>query len=339
MDASTLGKIDVQGPDAAEFLNRLYTNAIGSLPVGSIRYSVLCRADGMLFDDGVVMRLAPDHFLATTTTGNAAAVLGWMEEWLQTEWPTLRVWLTSVTDHWATIAVVGPHSRAVLGRVAPDLALDRTAFPFMTWREGAVAGLPARVCRVTFSGELAFEIYVPWWHALEVWEAVMDAGADFGILPYGTETMHVLRAEKGYIIAGQDTDGTVTPHDLGMSWIVSKKKRDFIGRRSLSRSDTSRPDRKQLVGLLPVDPEQELPEGTQLLLEPPADLRKPAPMLGHVTSSYRSAVLGRTFALALLKDGRARHGSRVYAPVGNRLVEATVTDTVFYDPEHTRREA
>ncbi|MFF4803609.1 sarcosine oxidase subunit alpha family protein [Streptomyces sp. NPDC001351] len=337
MDASTLGKIDVQGPDAGVFLDLLYTNMMSTLKVGMIRYGVMCKPDGMVFDDGTVIRLAPDRFLVTTTTGNAATVLDWMEEWLQTEWPELKVHCTSVTEQWATVALVGPKSRDVLASLAPRLAVSNDDFPFMAWRETTVAGIEARVCRISFSGELAYEINVSPWQALALWEALYEAGAPYGITPYGTETMHVLRAEKGYPIIGQDTDGTITPHDLGMSWAVSKKKPDFIGKRSFARADTVRPDRKHLVGLLPEDPGAFLPEGTQLVAdsELPAP---PVPMLGHVTSSYRSAALGRTFALALIKGGRERIGERLYAPVGDRLVPVTVASPVLYDPEGARRD-
>ncbi|MFI6014694.1 sarcosine oxidase subunit alpha family protein [Streptomyces sp. NPDC051243] len=337
MDASTLGKIDVQGPDAGVFLDRLYTNMMSTLKVGMIRYGVMCRPDGMVFDDGTVIRVAPERFLVTTTTGNAAAVLDWMEEWLQTEWPELKVHCTSVTEQWATVALVGPKSRAVLAALAPQLAVANDDFPFMAWRETTVAGIAARVCRISFSGELAYEINVSPWQALALWEAVYEAGAPYDITPYGTETMHVLRAEKGYPIIGQDTDGTVTPQDLGMSWVVSKKKPDFIGKRSYARADTSRPDRKHLVGLLPEDPGTFLPEGTHLIADGVLPT-PPVPMLGHVTSSYRSAALGRTFALALIKGGRDRIGERLYAPVGDQLVPVTVAAPVLYDPEGARRD-
>ncbi|MDC0770520.1 sarcosine oxidase subunit alpha family protein [Streptomyces sp. HD] len=337
MDASTLGKIDVQGPDAGVFLDRLYTNMMSTLKVGMIRYGVMCRPDGMVFDDGTVIRVAQDRFLATTTTGNAAAVLDWMEEWLQTEWPELKVHCTSVTEQWATVALVGPKSREVLASLAPQLAVGNDDFPFMAWRETTVAGIAARVCRISFSGELAYEINVSPWQGLALWEAVYEAGAQYGITPYGTETMHVLRAEKGYPIIGQDTDGTVTPQDLGMSWVVSKKKPDFIGKRSHARADTVRPDRKHLVGLLPEDPATFLPEGTHLIADGVL-LTPPVPMLGHVTSSYRSTALGRTFALALIKGGRDRIGERLYAPVGDRLVPVTVASPVLYDPEGARRD-
>ena len=336
MDASTLGKIDIQGPDAGEFLNRVYTNAFARLPVGSCRYGLMCRVDGMVFDDGVTSRLAEDRFLMTTTTGNAAAVLDHLEEWLQTEWPELRVHATSVTEHWTTVAVVGPRSRDVLRSLSPDLALDAADFPFMTWREAVVAGTSARVFRISFSGELAYEINVPSWHGLAMWEAVIAAGATHGITPYGTETMHVLRAEKGYPIVGQETDGTVTPQDLGMDWIVSKSK-PFIGSRSHRRADTLRSDRKHLVALLPVDPGTLLPEGAQLVDDP--DHPIPMPMVGHVTSSYRSAALGRTFALALVRRGRERLGETVHAPLADgRTIAATIADSVVFDPENLRRD-
>jgi sarcosine oxidase subunit alpha len=335
MDATTLGKIDIQGPDAGEFLNRIYTNAFAKLAVGSCRYGVMCRADGMVFDDGVTTRLAEDRFLMTTTTGNAAPVLDWLEEWLQTEWPELKVYCTSVTEQWATVAVVGPRSRAVVGALAPGIDVSNEAFPFMTWREGMVAGLPARVCRISFSGELAYEINVATWHGLAIWEAVLAAGERHGITPYGTETMHVLRAEKGFPIVGQDTDGTVTPQDLGMEWVVSKTK-DFIGRRSHSRPDTARVDRKRLVGLLPVDPDEVLPEGAQLVASP--DETVPMRMVGHVTSSYRSAALGRSFALALVLGGTDQLARTLYAPLLDRTVPVTVTEPVLYDKEGARRD-
>jgi sarcosine oxidase subunit alpha len=340
MDASTLGKIEVRGSDAGEFLNRIYTNGFKKLAVGSARYGVMCKADGMIFDDGVTLRLAEDRYFMTTTTGGAAGVLDWLEQWLQTEWPELDVTCTSVTEQWTTVAVVGPQSRDVIARVAPDLDLSNDAFGFMTWRETVLAnGIPARVCRISFSGELAFEVNVSGWYGLATWELIHAAGQDFGITPYGTETMHVLRAEKGFPIVGQDTDGTVTPQDAGMDWVVSKLK-DFVGKRSFSRSDTAREDRKHLVGLLPVDRATRLPEGTQLVAQgvpiTPAD--GPVPMLGHVTSSYHSEALGRPFALALVASGRDRIGETLLAPVGDDLVPVEVTSSVLYDPEGTKRD-
>ncbi len=336
MDASTLGKIEVVGPDAPTFLDRMYTNAMSSLRVGSIRYGLMCGLDGMVLDDGVVMRLSDDRYFVTTTTGGAATVLDHFEEWLQTELPDLRAYCTSVTEQWSTIAINGPGARAVVASLGTDVDLAREAFPFMTFRDGTVAGLPARVARVSFSGELAYEINVAGVHGHALWEAVMAAGEPFGIAPYGTETMHVLRAEKGFAIVGQDTDGTVTPSDLGMSWIVNETKGDFIGKRSLRRPDTSRTDRKQLVGLLPTNPDALVPEGAQLVLEDTG--RIPMPMVGHVTSSYRSPILGRTFALAMLERGRELHGTTVFAPMPEGTIAAEVTAPAFYDPEGIRRD-
>jgi sarcosine oxidase, subunit alpha len=300
----------------------------------------MCTPDGMIFDDGVTLRLADDRYFMTTTTGGAARVLDWLEEWLQTEWPELSVFCTSVTEQWTTVAVVGPQSRQVVARLAPGLDVSNEAFPFMTFRETTLAsGIPARICRISFSGELAYEVNVSGWYGLATWEQVYAAGADLGITPYGTETMHVLRAEKGYPIVGQDTDGTVTPEDAGMAWIVSKQK-DFVGKRSFSRLDTTRTDRRHMVGLLPTDERTRLPEGTQVIAPDvpvtPADGQ--VPMLGHVTSSYASEALGRPFALALVADGRNRIGQTLLVPVGDALVPVTVTEPVLYDPEGTKRD-
>ena len=340
LDGSTLGKIDVQGPDAGTFLDLIYTNMMSSLKVGSVRYGVMCGVDGMVIDDGTVLRLAEERFLVLTTTGGAARILDWMEEWLQTEWPQLRVFCTSVTEQWVTFPVVGPRSRDVIGAVFGDVDTSNEAFPFMAIRDTTLDGVPVRLARISFSGELAYEVYVSPWYAVAVWERLLAAGAPYRITPYGTETMHVLRAEKGYPIIGQDTDGTVSPHDLGLGWAVSKKKVDFIGKRSFDRAANRDPLRKQLVGLLPVDRETVLPEGSQIIefisdgqLPPP-----PVPMLGHVTSSYRSAELDRPFALALVKGGRARVGDTVHVPVHGNLVPVEVTGSVLVDPEGARRD-
>jgi len=337
MDGSTLGKIDVQGPDAPAFLDMLYTNLMSTLQVGMIRYGVMCGPDGMAIDDGTVFRICADRFLVTTTTGNAAKILDWMEEWLQTEWPQLQVWCASVTEQWATMALVGPRSRALLAALAPDVLTANDDFPFMAWRDTVVAGLTARVARISFSGELAYEINVAWHDAAALWDAVWRMGSPIGLTPYGTEAMHVLRAEKGYPIIGQDTDGTVTPQDLGMSWVVSKKKVDFIGKRSFARADNLRPDRKHLIALLPDEPHLLLPEGAQIveMAQLPAP---PVPMLGHVTSSYPSAALGGTFALALLKSGRERIGQRLYVVVDDVPRPVTVAGPVVVDPDGARRD-
>ncbi|MDZ4735667.1 MAG: sarcosine oxidase subunit alpha [Rhodospirillaceae bacterium] len=335
LDASTLGKIQIEGPDSAEFLNRIYTNAWKKLDVGRSRYGLMCREDGMVFDDGVTSRIGENSFLMTTTTGGAANVLDWLEEYLQTEWPTLKVYCTSVTEQWATISIAGPKSIDVMHEVAPGLDVSSERFPFMSFQEGTVAGVAARIFRISFTGEVSFEINVPSYYGLAVWEAVWAAGEKHGMTPYGTETMHVLRAEKGFIIVGQETDGTVTPIDLGMDWIVSKQK-DFVGRRSLTRSESVRSDRKQLVGLLTEDPKEILPEGAQLVFDPSAPI--PMPMCGHVTSSYWSPNCERSIALALVKGGLGKKGETVHAPLIGRTVRATIVDPVFFDPENKRRD-
>ena len=334
-DATTLGKIDIQGRDAAEFLNRIYTNAWSKLGVGRCRYGLMLGEDGMVMDDGVTTRLGENHFHMTTTTGGAAPVMAWLEEWAQTEWPELKVHMTSVTDQWAVIAVAGPKSRDLVSGLSEGIDFDGEAFPHMSMREGKVAGAPARVFRISFSGEIGFEVNVPASHGLAVWQAIAEAGKAFDVTPYGTETMHVLRAEKGFIIVGQETDGTITPADLQMDWIVSRKKPDFLGSRSLTRRDMQRDDRKQLVGLLTDDPAEKLDEGAHLIAteKEPAP---PVPMLGHVTSSYHSPSLGRSIALALVKGGAARTGERLYVAMPGRTIPVAVTSPVFYDPEGER---
>ncbi|TAP28201.1 sarcosine oxidase subunit alpha family protein [Arthrobacter sp. S41] len=338
LDATTLGKIEIRGADAAEFLNRIYTNGYTKLKVGMGRYGVMCKPDGMIFDDGVTLRLAEDRFLMHTTTGNAAAVLDWLEEWLQTEWPELDVVCTSVTEQLATVAVVGPKSREVIAKLASSVDVSNEAFKFMAFQDIVLdSGIEARLSRISFSGELAFEIAIPAWHGLKVWQDVYEAGQEFGITPYGTETMHVLRAEKGFIIVGQDTDGTVTPQDAGMDWVVSKLK-DFVGNRSYSRADNQREDRKHLVSVLPVDKNLLLPEGAALVSVEELAAEGITPMDGWVTSSYNSAALGRTFGLALIKNGRNRIGETLRTPVNGQLVEVTIGETVLFDPEGSRRD-
>lgn len=337
MDASTLGKIDIQGPDAAEFITRIYTNSYPKLPPGKCRYGLMLHEDGVIFDDGVTSCLGPNHYLMFTTTGGAAPVLDWLELWRQTEWPQLKVYFTSVTDHWATATVSGPKARLVVRKLCRDIDFSRDAFKFMDWRDGTVAGVKARVFRISFTGELSFEVHVPAHFGRSVWEALMEAGREFGITPYGTEAMHLLRAEKGFIIVGQDTDGATIPGDMNMDWIVNNRKRfSFIGKRSLARSDSLREDRKQLVGLKPQPADLVLPEGTQIVNNP----NEPAPMSmqGHVTSAYYSANLGCAFALAVVKGGLKRMGETVYCPLADgRIVQAQIRPSVFYDPQGERQ--
>ncbi|MFT5505807.1 MAG: sarcosine oxidase subunit alpha [Gammaproteobacteria bacterium] len=332
LDASTLGKIEIKGKDSAEFLEMIYTNNWKKLEVGKGRYGFMLGEDGMVMDDGVTMRLADGHFYMHTTSGGAAGVLAWMERWLQTEWPDMEVFLTSVTDHWATAAVVGPNSRKVVSAICEGIDFTAQQFPFMGSRAGKIGDIECRVNRISFSGELAYEVNVPANYGRFMWEKLMEAGKPFNITPYGTETMHVLRAEKGYVIVGQDTDGSVTVDDLGLSWAISKTKQDFIGKRSLVRPDTIRKDRKQLVGLLTEDAKTVIPEGAQLVENPQAAL--PIPMIGHVSSSYYSACCGHSIAMALVKGGHSRMGETVYAPLASgRVIKATITDTNFYDKD------
>ena len=331
LDASTLGKIDVRGPDAAAFLDRVYINGWTRLGVGRCRYGFMLNEEGMVLDDGVTARLSEKHFLMHTTTSGAATVMAWLERWLQTEWPDLEVYLTSVTDHWATVSINGPRARRVLGRMCGDVDLSADAFPFMSVRTGTVAGVPARIFRISFAGELSFEVNVDAGYGLHVWEAAMEAGEEFDITPYGTEAMHVLRAEKGYVIVGQDTDGSVTPVDLGVGRMVSRRK-DFLGRRSLAMEHLVREDRKQLVGLLTEDDQEVLPEGGQIVDDPSA--RTPVPMLGHVTSSYYSPNLGRSIAMGIVKGGRRREGDLVHVSIGaGRSIPARIASASFYDPK------
>ena len=336
LDASTLGKIDIQGPDAREFLNRVYTNAWTKLDVGKARYGLMCKEDGMVFDDGVTACVGDNHFIMTTTTGGAARVMEWLELYHQTEWPEMKVYFTSVTDHWATMTLSGPNSRKLLAEVT-DIDLDKDAFPFMSWKEGKVGGVPARVFRISFTGELSYEVNVQADYALGVWKQLIEAGKKYNLTPYGTETMHVLRAEKGFIIVGQDTDGSVTPDDLGMGWCVGRNKPfSWIGWRGMNREDCLREDRKQLVGLKPLDPNKVLPEGAQLVFDPKQSI--PMKMVGHVTSSYMSASLGHSFALAVVKGGLKRMGERVFAPLADgSVIEAEICSSVFYDPKGDRQ--
>jgi sarcosine oxidase subunit alpha len=323
LDASTLGKIEVVGPDAATFLSRIYTGDFTTLSTGRCRYAVLLGEDGFIRDDGIVARLAADRFHVTTTTGGAAFVLHHMEDYLQTEFTNLRVWLTSATEQWAVIAVQGPKSAEHLAPFVPDI--DLSTMPHMSVRETRIGNIPIRLFRVSFTGETGFEINLSPNHAQRVWDTLRQ----HGVTPYGTDAMHLLRAEKGYIIVGQETDGTVTPDDVGLGWTIGGG--DFVGKRSLSLPDLKRPDRRQLVGLLPDDPTDMPEEG--------AAVTDGAEAIGHVTSSYRSPTLGRAFALALVAGGRSRIGKRLQVPAPNGAIGVTVSEPVFLDKTGDRLRA
>ena len=337
LDASTLGKIDIQGADASEFLNRIYTNAWSKLNVGKCRYGLMLNEDGMVYDDGVTTRLGENHYIMTTTTGGAATVMSKLEDYLQTEWPELKVYLTSVTDHFATVSVCGPHSKKILKKVVQNIDFEDQNFPHMSFKEGIIDNIKCRVMRISFTGELSYEINIQANYGKALWEKCIEAGKEYQITPYGTESMHLLRAEKGFVIVGQETDGTLTPIDLQMDWIVSKKKYDFIGKRSLYRSDTMKEGRKQMVGLLTVDPNEVLEEGAQIVAE--VKDKPPMSMVGHVTSSYYSPNLKKSIALAVVKNGKNLKGKKLYVPMKNKTIEVTVSDSIFLDKEGKRLNA
>ena len=333
-DSSPLGKIDLQGPDAARLLERVYTNRWRSLAVGRCRYGLMLDDQGFVIDDGVTTRLGPERFHMTTTSGGAARIVEWLESWLQTEWPEYRVYLTDVTEQWAVAVLCGPRARDILQPLT-GVDLDPARFPFMACRAGEVAGVPARVFRVSFTGELSYEINVPARFGLHLWRALVERGRPFGLSPFGTEALEVLRVERGFIHVGQDTDGTVTPHDLGLGAMVACDKGDFIGRRSLARAALVRPGRRQLVGLLAADPRAVLPQGAHLV--EPLRARPPMKTIGHVTSSYMSPNLGRSIALALVEDGRSRIGETLNVRTREGRVEPVeACAPVFFDPRGER---
>ncbi|QPC85510.1 sarcosine oxidase subunit alpha family protein [Mesorhizobium sp. NBSH29] len=333
-DASTLGKIEVVGPDAAKFMELLYTNPWEKLDAGRCRYGIMLREDGFIYDDGVVGRLAADRFHVTTTTGGAARVMNHMEDYLQTEFPHLNVWLTSISEQWAVIAVQGPKSRDIIAPLFEGIDLSDAAMPHMSVREGKICGVPTRLFRMSFTGDRGFEVNVPADYGQAVWEALWAEGEKHGACAYGTEAMHVLRAEKGYIIVGQDTDGTVTPSDAGLDWAVGKKKTDFVGIRGLKRPDLVAEGRRQLVGLRTKDPKIMLEEGAQIVADPAQPI--PMKMIGHVTSSYWSENCGHSIALALVEGGQKRLGETLYVPMPGRTIQVEVTDMVFFDEKGGR---
>jgi sarcosine oxidase subunit alpha len=335
VDVSTLGKIDIQGPDAVELLNRVYINGWTKLPVGRCRYGVMLREDGIVFDDGTTSRLGEHRYLMTTTTGNAAQVLRHLEYLVQVVWPDLDVHLVPVTEEWAAIALAGPRSRDVLARIADDTDVGSDALPFMGVRIGTVAGIPrGRIFRISFSGELAYEIAVSADHGLHLWHALLEAGRDFGLAPYGTEAMNILRVEKGHVTGGE-LNGRTSADDLGFGHMLSAHK-PFIGKRSLARPALVDERRRQLVGLVATDGRSRIPRGAQLVVDP--DRPAPNPMEGEVTSTCYSPNLDQPIGLALLERGRARIGERLYAssPLAGQTVAVEVTHPVFIDPKGER---
>ena len=323
-DASTLGKIEVVGRDARELLNRMYVNDFARLAPGRSRYALMLREDGYVYDDGIIACLAPERFHVTTTTGGAARVLAYMEDYLQTEWSNLQVYLTSITEQYAVIAVQGPQASSI---VENQLSENLRNLSPMAVGVGTFDGIACRLFRASFTGETGYEINVAWGEGAGLWDTLCRRGEALGCVPYGTETMHVLRAERGFIIVGQETDGTVTPQDLGLESMIGAAKRDFVGKRSLARPDLRAANRKQLVGLLAEDPRRVLEEGAQIVADPAE--RVPMTALGHVTSSYDSANCGRSIAMALVAGGRARIGQTLYATIPGGFASAKVAALPF----------
>ena len=337
LDASTLGKIIVKGPDAGRFLDMLYTNMMSSLAPGKCRYGLMCSENGFLMDDGVVARLSDDTFLVHTTTGGADRIHAHMEDWLQCEWWDWQVYTANVTEQWAQIAVVGPKARAVLEKLGADFDLSNDALPFMGWAEGRIGGFDARAFRISFSGELSFEVAVPAAQGRAFWDALLTAGAEFGATPYGTEALHVMRAEKGFIMIGDETDGTVIPQDLGLDWAISKKKSDYLGKRAQERAHMRDPNRWKLVGLETLDGSV-LPDGCYALAEG-LNANGQRNTQGRVTSTYFSPTLGRGIAMGLVLHGPDRMGEVIAfnttkkdAKGEMRTIKARIVSPVFFDP-------
>ena len=330
-DVSTLGKIDVQGGDAARFLDFIYANTFSTLAVGRARYGIMLREDGMLLDDGTTSRLAPEHFLVTTTTVNAAVVLEHMEFHLQAVCPRLDVLLSDVGDHWAQFAVAGPRSREVVAAVVAGVDLSNDAFPFMAASAATIAGIAGRVFRISFSGELAYELAVPAAHALKAWSAVLEAGKPFRLAPYGLEALNTLRIEKGHV-TGAELNGNTSADDLGFQRML-KKHGDFIGRALSQRAGLTAPDRLQLVGVRPLERGQRLRNGSQLVA-PEARTTS----LGYVTSSTPSVELDGWVGLALVAGGRQRLGQRLIgtSPVHGEITELEIVSPHRLDPENVR---
>ncbi|TKT80067.1 sarcosine oxidase subunit alpha family protein [Aquamicrobium sp. LC103] len=333
VDVSTLGKIAVQGPDAAEFLDRVYTNLFSTLPVNKARYGLMLREEGIAFDDGTTWRLAEHEFLMTTTTANAGKVMQHLEYYLDTVWPELRVHVASVTDQWAGAALSGPKSREVLAACMKGTAVGDDALPFMGIVHGEIADVPVTVCRLSFSGELAYEIYCGAGHGIHVWEALMEAGEPFGIVPYGLEALGTMRIEKGHV-TGAEIDGRTTARDLHLDWMLSKRK-PFIGSAMMDREGLVAPDRIQLVGVVSLD-NRALNGGAHIVEE--LDPENPRGSVGHVTAACYSPVLGKYIGLALVKGGKARHGTRAHVsdPLRKRFGPVEIVSHHFFDPEGSR---
>lgn len=330
-DGSPLGKIEVHGPDALEFLDRFYINNLKTLKPGRVRYGLMLRESGVIFDDGTVVMLAPDRLLVTTTSGNAGRVAAWLEEWHQCEWPQLRVAITPITDQWGVLSLAGPRAREILARVDTDIDLSPAAFPHLTLREGRILGQPARIYRVSFTGELTYEINVPANVAQHLWEALLAAGKPDGLEPFGIDSLLLMRLEKGFLHIGTDTDGTTVPDDVGWGKVAASKSADFIGKRSLSLPENVRGDRLQLVGLVS---DAHMIVGSHLRLTGSTEATD-----GWVTSAGRAVQTGKPIALALLRGGRQQIGTQVSVHHATTVTRAEVVNPPFFDPSGDRMNA
>ena len=333
-DVTTLGKIDIKGPDAAEFLNRVYTNSWLKLPVGKARYGVMLREDGIVMDDGTTTRISENHYHMTTTTAQAGNVLSHLEYYLQLVWPELNVNVVSTTEQWAGAAIAGPQSRNVLQKLFPDTDVSNEGLPFMGYLEANLFGVNARIFRISFSGELAYEVNVESDSGNFMWEKIIEIGKNFGMQPYGTEALSTLRIEMGHV-AGSELDGRTIPYDNSLEGLVSKKK-DFIGKRSLNRSAFVADDRQKIVGVVPLDKKTSIPEGSYLVKDPKAKL--PNPKLGHISASCWSVEYDNPFSLAILHDGKNMVGKKLFAlsPVKNKSIAVEIVSSHYVDPKGVR---
>ena len=333
-DVTSLGKIDIKGPDSAEFLNRVYTNAWSKLAIGKARYGVMLREDGIVFDDGTTTRISENHFHMTTTTAQAANVLTHLEYYLQVVWPELSVNVLSTTEQWAGIALAGPNSRNLLGKLFPKTNVSNESIPFMGFKESQLFGIPARIFRISFSGELAYEINVESGYGVFIWEKMMEVGKEMNIEPYGTEALSTLRIEMGHV-AGSEIDGRAISSDLSLEGMLSKKK-DFIGKRSLNREAFINPSREKIVGVIPLDKKTMIPEGSHLVSDSKATL--PNPKLGHISASCWSVEYNNPFSLAILKDGKNKIGEKLYAlsPLKNKNIPVEIVSSHYVDPKGER---
>ena len=333
-DVTSLGKIDIKGPDSAEFLNRIYTNAWMKLPVGKARYGVMLREDGIVFDDGTTTRISENHYHMTTTTAQAVNVLSHLEYYLQVVWPELNVNVLSITEQWAGIALAGPNSRNLLSKLFPKTDVSNDGLPFMGFKKADLFGVPSRIFRISFSGELAYEINVESGYGIFMWEKIMEIGKEYSIEPYGTEALSTLRIEMGHI-AGSEIDGRAVASDLSLDVMLSKKK-DFIGKRSLNREAFLKPEREKIVGVIPLDKKTMIPEGSYLVSDSNANL--PNLKLGHISASCWSVEYNNPFSLAILKDGKKKIGEKLYAlsPLKNKSIPVEIVSSHYVDPKGKR---